>query len=532
MSFRAGNGLFRFYSGATGLERASLNGSGDLQLDGEIDADGYYHHFGTNATLYSGSTITALYNNNDTDWLRLVGGYNLANSSYIELKGGSEIEFRAKNGFFEFFNVDTGTETARINNYGDLQLDGYLDNDGSINLVNNSTITITSSPATLTFAGSNMELGLGDSSLDNVNVPGNLYVSGTKDFVQNHPYRHDLAVHYTALEGGESATYTRGSARLEGGIAVVPLDESFAWVTNPDIGLTAHVTPRGQAASLWVESVSTSELAVRCDEAYCSDAAFDYIVTGLRIGYEDYPVVQPRTIDAPVPPAGYYAAHKVDSHPMKAHSGLGRFPQARLDTQGAASLREAIGMHSFDEVAPPKTPRDLMEEEEAGTTPEVFAPDSVPEDQAAETVDPVQEDPDEIAPQPYRVGQPVLATAVSVSAPVEAGSVLAIDPDNPASLRLADAPYDTTVFGVVTDEPEVMLAPMNEGEVAVAVSGVTACKVDAGYGPILPGDLLVSSPTPGHAMRAVEPEPGAVIGKALEPLHDGTGAVRMLVMMR
>ena len=48
-----------------------------------------------------------------------------------------------------------------------------------------------------------------------------------------------------------------------------------------------------------------------------------------------------------------------------------------------------------------------------------------------------------------------------------------------------------------------------------------------------PGDLLVSSPTAGHAMRAPDPaSPGAVIGKALESLEAGTGKIRMIVMLR
>ena len=56
--------------------------------------------------------------------------------------------------------------------------------------------------------------------------------------------------------------------------------------------------------------------------------------------------------------------------------------------------------------------------------------------------------------------------------------------------------------------------------------------VDAGFGAIKAGDLLATSPTPGHAQRAVDPEPGTVIGKALEPLDAGIGQIRMLVMNR
>jgi len=68
--------------------------------------------------------------------------------------------------------------------------------------------------------------------------------------------------------------------------------------------------------------------------------------------------------------------------------------------------------------------------------------------------------------------------------------------------------------------------------VPVAFSGVVLCKVDASYGSVWPGDLLVTSPTPGHAMRDEAPLPGTVLGKALEALEEGTGTIRVLVMLR
>ena len=49
---------------------------------------------------------------------------------------------------------------------------------------------------------------------------------------------------------------------------------------------------------------------------------------------------------------------------------------------------------------------------------------------------------------------------------------------------------------------------------------------------IRPGDLLTSSYTAGHAMRAGEIIPGTIIGKALEPLQSGTGLIKVLVMPR
>jgi hypothetical protein len=58
-------------------------------------------------------------------------------------------------------------------------------------------------------------------------------------------------------------------------------------------------------------------------------------------------------------------------------------------------------------------------------------------------------------------------------------------------------------------------------------------KVSAENGPIQPGDLLTSSVTPGHAMRAgVDPPIGTIIGKAMQALETGTGVIQMLVVLQ
>jgi hypothetical protein len=62
--------------------------------------------------------------------------------------------------------------------------------------------------------------------------------------------------------------------------------------------------------------------------------------------------------------------------------------------------------------------------------------------------------------------------------------------------------------------------------------GVVPVKATTENGPIKPGDLLTTSSTPGYAMRCAIPKEceGAIIGKALEPLEEGTGLIKMLVM--
>jgi hypothetical protein len=69
------------------------------------------------------------------------------------------------------------------------------------------------------------------------------------------------------------------------------------------------------------------------------------------------------------------------------------------------------------------------------------------------------------------------------------------------------------------------------GEIPLAVVGVVPCKVSAENGAISPGDLLVTSDTPGHAMGDPNPAPGTILGKALERLDAGTGTIDVLVTL-
>ena len=58
--------------------------------------------------------------------------------------------------------------------------------------------------------------------------------------------------------------------------------------------------------------------------------------------------------------------------------------------------------------------------------------------------------------------------------------------------------------------------------------------MDAGSSSIEVGDLLTTSPTPGHAMKAEDPLRafGAVIGKALRPWKEGTGMIPVLIALQ
>ncbi len=122
---------------------------------------------------------------------------------------------------------------------------------------------------------------------------------------------------------------------------------------------------------------------------------------------------------------------------------------------------------------------------------------------------------------------------------VESGVVLVIDDDG--KLRPCDRPYDKRVAGVVSGarglRPGLILGrdPSNDREkIPVALAGKVYCKVDARYSPIATGDLLTTSPTSGHAMKASDPMQafGAVVGKALRPLESGMSLLPILASLQ
>jgi hypothetical protein len=71
------------------------------------------------------------------------------------------------------------------------------------------------------------------------------------------------------------------------------------------------------------------------------------------------------------------------------------------------------------------------------------------------------------------------------------------------------------------------------GRLSVSLIGKVFCKVDSDHGPIAVGDLLTTSPTPGHAMKANDPTLafGAVLGKPLKPWNGGRGLIPILVAL-
>lgn len=120
------------------------------------------------------------------------------------------------------------------------------------------------------------------------------------------------------------------------------------------------------------------------------------------------------------------------------------------------------------------------------------------------------------------------------------GTVVTLNPTKSNLVEASSKAYDTRVAGVISAQPGIALGERGENKVLVATTGRVRIKVDATNVPINIGDLLVTSDTPGMAMKS-EPitiggrqihSPGTLIGKALEPLANGRGEILVLLSLQ
>ncbi len=336
-----------------------------------------------------------------------------------------------------------------------------------------------------------MEVGVAFTAInDKYTISG----SGIKAFAQNDPDDENGQVVFVTLEGDESGTYTRGTGRIEGGEARVSLSPGFAAATNPDIGLTAMVTPRGAAVPLAIAELTADALVVRGGGPEADGTVFDFAVYGLRLGFEHRPAVQEKREDAPIPPDA--------DGPAGPSSPLARF----------TSMRRAIG-----EAAPDFTRTETLKAAARRASSGLSGPR------------PGQSQPN--AAQATKAGPQEPPAAHAALRP--AGSVVAFDAALGTFVPATGSPGEI-VAGIVGLE---LVAGGNPGDdmrtLAFAPGGsITLCQAEAEGGGIRVGDLLAPSAIPGRARRASDDEAGAVIAKALEPLAEGSGTIRVLVLSR
>jgi len=127
---------------------------------------------------------------------------------------------------------------------------------------------------------------------------------------------------------------------------------------------------------------------------------------------------------------------------------------------------------------------------------------------------------------------------LQASLDLDPGTVVVLDCNG--SLEPSWQSYDRKVAGVISGAGEFRPGMIldrrdnSHGRAPVALMGKVYCKVDAQYGAVEVGDLLTTSPTSGHAMKASDSSRafGAVIGKALRPLALGQALVPILIALQ
>lgn len=123
----------------------------------------------------------------------------------------------------------------------------------------------------------------------------------------------------------------------------------------------------------------------------------------------------------------------------------------------------------------------------------------------------------------------------------EPGMIVSIDPDKTGSLMLSSRSYDKRVAGIISGAGGVntgmtmgQKGSVADGAYPVALTGRVYAYADTSNGFIEAGDLLTTSDVPGHAMKVTEHgrAQGAIIGKAMSALKEGSGLVLVLVSLQ
>ena len=123
-----------------------------------------------------------------------------------------------------------------------------------------------------------------------------------------------------------------------------------------------------------------------------------------------------------------------------------------------------------------------------------------------------------------------LSENFDIAGDIEPGLVVSIDRAHEGRLAVSDRAYDRRVAGIVSGandiKPGMLMGQRGsvaDGDYPVALSGRVYCRADTSRGEIEPGDLITSSDTPGHCMRArnYKKGRGAILGKALSGIGDG-----------
>jgi hypothetical protein len=165
----------------------------------------------------------------------------------------------------------------------------------------------------------------------NLTIDGSLTTIGTKHFAMPHPTDPSKQIVFTSLEGNESGTYFRGTAHTVNGFATIEVPETFRLATSPN-SLSAVATPVGELAVLAVVSQDLHEVVVQSSK----DVKFNYIVNGVRAGFEVHQTLADNTAFVPRSAKDRVLAKALDSEAVRRLKASGI-----LNADGTVNLETA-----------------------------------------------------------------------------------------------------------------------------------------------------------------------------------------------
>jgi hypothetical protein len=280
--------------------------------------------------------------------------------------------------------------------------------------------------------------------------------------------------------------------------------------------------------------VSTSELIVRGPDGASTD--FDYIVYGLRVGFEALPIVQVKRDEAYLPTAATLAELEAGQADTVASSALARYrathevlagAPADLSRANVLATRINAGREEWLEAR-----TQLAEQHAATRRAEPGATADAPLAPAAER-SPAARGTERRTAIPARTAHTVeeaeLPTGTTLvlqaTRAIEKGAVVCLDPLHPGGAVESSAAGEPLVVGCALAN--------GDGLIEIATAGVALCRANTTTAPIDVGDLLIASPLTGQAMKHDGNLPAAaILGRAVDPLPLGGGLIRVLLGAR
>ncbi len=149
-------------------------------------------------------------------------------------------------------------------------------------------------------------------------------------------------------------------------------------------------------------------------------------------------------------------------------------------------------------------------------------------------VDQVMYVPDAATKAAYEAQQAAAAAAAAQQAALLSNVDLSQSKPDPGRIAMPETKI-SDADGTLHAVPDARQVAAKGGYASVVTLGAyKGVKVDAGFGAIHAGDMLVSSPHAGYAMKADASQIkfGSVIGKALADLDSGTGLIPIMVTLK